>query len=49
VDAFAGSAGTGCGGAALAQAYNAIAANAANDQARSPADRFGIFNLSAFL
>jgi hypothetical protein len=47
VGALAGS--TGCGGAALAQAYNAIAANAANDQARSPADRFGIFNLSAFL
>jgi hypothetical protein len=37
-DAFVGSAGGG--GGALAHALNAIAANAANDQARNPADRF---------
>jgi hypothetical protein len=37
------------GGAAVAQAFNAIAANAANDQARKPADRFlVVFNLSPF-
>jgi hypothetical protein len=38
----------GCGGAAVEQAFNAIAANAANDQARNPADRFVIFNLAPF-
>jgi hypothetical protein len=37
------------GGAAVAQAFNAIAANAANDQARNPADRFlVVFNLAPF-
>jgi len=40
---------TGCGGGADAQAYNAIAANAANDQASNPADRFlVVFNLAPF-
>jgi hypothetical protein len=40
---------TGFGGGGVAQAFNAIVANAANDQARNPADRFlVVFNLAPF-
>ena len=45
--ALADSTGIGCGG--VAQAFNAVAASAANDHARNPADRFlVVFNLAPF-